>query len=152
MNCLRPPYATRYVRAAPLLASGLLLSLLFACSSGSMPVLRERAAAGPDLVAPADGSDPVAAQCEQLSAQIRSNLQARRQAPTISTSPQIVAAAQAKADQRIDEVRTSMEALDCPDQSGQRTPASPSDRSEQDRPLAPLPPAPGTSTPSGDLP
>ncbi|MGH8231310.1 MAG: hypothetical protein ACRESY_05765 [Steroidobacteraceae bacterium] len=149
---MRPPYATRYVRAAPLLASGLLLPLLCACSNGSMPVLRERAAAGPDLVAPADGSDPIAAQCEQLSAQIRSNLQARRQAPTTSTSPQIVAAEQAKADHRIDDVRTRMDALDCPDHGEQGAQPSPGDHSPQDRPLAPLPPAPGSPTPSGNLP
>ncbi|MGH8232449.1 MAG: hypothetical protein ACRESY_11560 [Steroidobacteraceae bacterium] len=134
----------------PLLASSVML--LFACSNSSMPVLRERAAAGPDLVAPANGGDPVAAQCDQLNAQIRSNLQARRQAPTISTSPQIVAAAQAKADQRIDDVRTSMAALDCPDSSEQHAQPTKSDAADQGRPLAPLPPAPGTPVPSGNLP
>jgi hypothetical protein len=149
MICLRPAHVSCDVRAAPLLASSLLL--LFACSNASMPVLREQAAAGPELVAPADDGDPVAAQCAQLGAQIRSNLQARRQAPTLSTSPQIVAAAQAKADQRIDDVRTSMAALDCPDSREQHAQPTPSDRAG-DRPLAPLPPAPGSATPSGNLP
>ncbi|HEY3731221.1 MAG TPA: hypothetical protein VGL28_08200 [Steroidobacteraceae bacterium] len=151
MTFVRPPFATCDPRAVPLLASSVLL-LLFACSDGSMPMLRERAAAGPDLVAPANGSDPVAAQCDQLNAQIRSNLQSRRQAPTTSTSPQIVAAAQAKADQRIDDVRTSMAALDCPDSSEQHAQPTKSDSAEQGRPLAPLPPAPGTPIPSGNLP
>src|ERR1700692_1239857 len=77
-----------------------LLLTLVACSEGSMPVLRSRAPSA--VVAPAAGGDPVAAECEQLRAQIRSNQQAVREAPTISTSPEIVAAAEAKGDKRID--------------------------------------------------
>lgn len=152
MNFLRPQSITGVSSAAPLLASALALSLLYACSNGSMPVLRERAAAGPDLVAPADGSDPVAAQCEQLRAQIRSNLQARRQAPTLSTSPEIVAASEAKADQRIDDVRANMDALDCPDENPPQRKPGASGQPDDLRPLAPLPPAPGSPVPSGNLP
>jgi hypothetical protein len=94
------------------------------CSYMSVPVLRSRAADSPPPIASAtpdaDGPDRTAAECEQLRSEIRANQQAVREAPTISTSPEIVAAAEAKADKRIDDTR-----------------------SQKLRPLAPLPPAPG---------
>ena len=97
-----------------------------------MPVLRGSAASA---IEPAPGiSDPVAAECEQLRAQIRANQQDVREAPTTSTSPEIVAAAEAKADKRIDDTRARLDDLDCP---------SDSDDSARPRRLAPLPPAPG---------
>ena len=128
---------------AALLAAALGAALqltLSACSSMSMPVLRSRATEAPSsIAAPANGADPTAAHCEQLRAEIRSNQQAVREAPTTSTSPQIVAAAQAKADKRIDDTRSQLDDLDCDsdsDSSGAKL-----------RPLAPMPAAPGAATP-----
>jgi hypothetical protein len=128
----RPPYALR-PRVAAALAAALALS---ACSAGSGPVLRSRQGAATSAVA-APGSDPTAAECEQLRAQIRSNQQALREAPTTSTSPQIVAAAQAKADKRMDDTRSELDELDCPGDSAS---------SVKLRPLAPMPPAPGAAS------
>jgi hypothetical protein len=82
--------------------------------------------------------DPSAAECAQLRAEIRSNQQAVREAPTTSTSPQIVAAAEAKADKRIDDKRAQLDELDCPAED---------DGSVKVRPLAPMPPAPGAANP-----
>jgi hypothetical protein len=113
---------------------------LSACSSMSMPVLRSRATDAPSsIAAPANGADPTAAQCEQLRSEIRSNHQAVREAPTTSTSPQIVAAAQAKADKRIDDTRERMEELGCATESDSA--------GAKLRPLAPMPAAPGAATP-----
>jgi hypothetical protein len=116
-----------------------LLLTLVGCSEGSIPVLRSSEGnSPPPIAAPADGTDSTAAQCEQLRSQIRSNQQALREAPTISTSPEIVAAAEAKADKRIDDTRSRLDELDCP---------SDSDSSVTTRPLAPMPPAPGAGNP-----
>jgi hypothetical protein len=115
------------------------LLALAGCSEGSIPVLRGSAGNSPSAIAaPADGTDPTAAECEQLRSQIRSNQEALREAPTISTSPEIVAAAEAKADKRIDDTRSRLDELDCP---------SDSDSSVKLRPLAPMPPAPGGGNP-----
>lgn len=120
------------------LTAAILLTLL-GCSEGSIPVLRgSEGRSPPEVAASADGSNPTAAQCEQLRSQIRSNQQALREAPTISTSPEIVAAAEAKADKRIDDTRSRLDELDCP---------SDTDSSIKDRPLAPMPPAPGAGNP-----
>jgi len=104
-----------------------------------MPVLRSREADTPTTVASSEGgSDSNAAECAQLRAQIRSNQQAVREAPTTSTMPIIVEAAQGRADQHIDEARQRLNELDCPseDQGDGKL-----------RPLAPLPPAPGAPSP-----
>jgi hypothetical protein len=129
--------------AGTMLAAALAAALqltLSTCSSMSMPVLRSRAADAPSsIAAPANGADRTAAQCEQLRSEIRSNQQAVREAPTTTTSPQIVAAAQAKADKRIDDTRERMEELGCAaesDSSGAKL-----------RPLAPMPAAPGAASP-----
>ena len=123
---------------AAALASAMLLTLI-GCSEGSIPVLRgSEGKPAPAIEAPADGRDPTAAECEQLRSQIRSNQQALREAPTISTSPEIVAAAEAKADKRIDDTRSRLDELDCP---------SDSDSSVKLRRLAPMPPAPGAGSP-----
>ena len=120
------------------LASAMLLTLI-GCSEGSIPVLRgSEGKSAPAIDAPAGASDPTAAECEQLRSQIRSNQQALREAPTISTSPEIVAAAEAKADKRIDDTRARLDELDCP---------SDSDSSVKLRRLAPMPPAPGAGSP-----
>jgi hypothetical protein len=127
-------------RYAPGPLSAAVLLTLAGCSSMSMPVLRSRASDAASIsAAPASGADPTAAQCAQLRAEIRSNQQAVREAPTTSTSPQIVAAAEAKADKRIDDTRTRLDELDCPaedDSFGVKV-----------RPLAPMPPAPGGASP-----
>jgi hypothetical protein len=112
---------------------------LAGCSEGSIPMLRSsEGRSPPPLESPTNGGDQTAAECEQLRSQIRTNQQAVREAPTISTSPEIVAAAEAKADKRIDDTRTRLDELDCP---------SDSDSSTKVRPLAPMPPAPGAGNP-----
>jgi hypothetical protein len=113
------------------IGSALVLSL--ACCS-EPPLLRSQADSR--IALPSNTDDPVAAQCQQLRAQIRANQESVREAPTISTSPQIVAAAQGKADQRIQALRDQLEALDCADQS-----QSPGARAP------PLPPAPNAPNP-----
>jgi len=140
-TCRCLPRRGRAARAAQgALLAAAVLSALAGCSAGSMPVLRSRArAASPPIAAPAEGSNPDAAQCEQLRAEIRANQQAVREAPTTSTSPQIVAAAQAKADKRIDDTRSQLEDLDCASESGKAAVKPP--------PQAPIPPAPGAANP-----
>jgi hypothetical protein len=110
-----------------------------------MPVLRSRAADAPatvtssaDSADSADSTNPNAAECEQLRAQIRSNQQAVREAPTTSTSPMIVAAAEGRADKHIDDARQRLDELNCPSDDASATKL---------RPLAPLPPAPGAPNP-----
>jgi hypothetical protein len=96
--------------------------LLVACSDNPPITLRSRADA--NVAAPANSNDPVAAQCEQLRDQIRADQQSGREAVAVSTNPQIVAAAQGKADQRIDELRERMDALDCTDQPQRDIPSN----------------------------
>jgi hypothetical protein len=116
-----------------------MLLTLIGCSEGSIPMLRGSEGSSPPALEPsANGADATAAECEQLRSQIRTNQQAVREAPTISTSPEIVAAAEAKADKRIDDTRARLDELDCP---------SDSDSSAKVRPLAPMPPAPGAGNP-----
>jgi hypothetical protein len=123
---------------AAAIASAMLLTAI-GCSEGSIPMLRgSEGRSPPPLEAPAEGGDATAAECEQLRSQIRTNQQAVREAPTISTSPEIVAAAEARADKRIDDTRARLDELDCP---------SDSDSSAKVRPLAPMPPAPGAGNP-----
>ena len=113
-----------------------LLLLIASCSDGP-PVLRSQVAAS---IAPrSDGDDSVAAQCQQLRDQIRANRESEREAPSFSTSPQIVAAAEGKADQRIDEVQSRMDTLDCTD-------AADKDSNGNGR-VAPLPAAPNAPNP-----
>jgi hypothetical protein len=135
----RVRYASGRVLGAVGVPVALLTLMLMGCSEGSIPVLRgSEGNSPPATAAPADGADSTAAECEQLRAQVRSNQQAVREAPTISTSPEIVAAAEAKADKRIDDTRSRLDELDCP---------SDTDSSVKDRPLAPMPPAPGAGSP-----
>lgn len=72
-------------------------------------------------------------ECERLRAQIRAEQQRERQAPTTSTDENIVNAAQAKADHRLDDLQTQYDAQNC--SSAERPPA----RSR----TPPLPAAPG---------
>lgn len=94
-----------------LLGGALWLSLT--CCSGGL-VLRSQA--DQHITAPSNSSDPAAAQCQQLRDQIRADQESVREAPTISTSPQIVAAAEGRADQRIQDLREQLDSLDCADE------------------------------------
>jgi hypothetical protein len=114
------------------------VTLLAGCSPGSMPILRSRSHDAQAATAGPNSNDSSAAQCEQLRAQIRSNQQAARVAPTTSTSPQIVAAEEAKADKRADDTRQQLDELDCPAEG---------DSAVKLRPQAPMPPAPGAANP-----
>ncbi len=149
MDHLRKDYARKSRRreSGAVAHIGLALALSFGmlalagCSTDSIPVLRSRAADAPTTVATsADGAgaDSNAAECEQLRSQIRSNQQAVREAPTTSTMPIIVAAAEGRADNHIDEARQRMDELDCPSEDASVG---------KMRPLAPLPPAPGAPSP-----
>lgn len=73
-------------------------------------------------------------ECADLLAQIRQNREARREAVATSTEPDIVSAAQGKADKRIDDLQQRYEELDCP-----------AEDAEANRPgrQAPMQPAPG---------
>ena len=124
---------------AAMLSAGVLLALT-GCSYLSVPVLRSRATDAPPPIASVtpNGTDQTAAECAQLRSEVRANQQAVREAPTISTSPEIVAAAEAKADKRIDDTRTQLDELDCPPEP---------DTGDKLRPLAPMPPAPGAASP-----
>jgi hypothetical protein len=93
-------------RRAVLMGAALLLA-----SCSDPPVLRS--SLDSQISAPANSNDPVAAQCQQLRDQIRSNQETQREADTLSTNPQIIAATQAKADQRIERLRDRMDELDC---------------------------------------
>lgn len=60
-------------------------------------------------------------ECERLRAQIRAEQQRERQAPTTSTDENIVNAAQAKADHRLDDLQSQYDAQNC--SSAERPPA-----------------------------
>src|ERR1700676_2294500 len=139
-TCRRRSAPRAAVCAALATERGARLPLARAASSWlSVPVLRSRASEAPaPITASANAADATAAECQRLRAEIRSNQQAVREAPTTSTSPQIVAAAQAQADKRIDDARARLDELNCPSEG---------DSSVKLRPLAPLPPAPGAASP-----
>jgi hypothetical protein len=94
-----------------LLVCGLLLQAVSGCSDLNWPFHRATSSAA---AAPADsGSDT---ECDDIRAQIRDAQEARREAPTTTTNSDIMNAAQAKADKRIDDLRQRSDALDCPDE------------------------------------
>ena len=111
-------------------AAGALSLLASACSDGPI-VLRSQA--DRHIPAPSNPDDPAAAQCQQLRDQIRADREAAREAPTTSTSPEIVAAAQGQADKRVEELLNRMDAMGCNDQSSE---------AGGDRRLPPMQPAP----------
>ena len=106
-----------------------LLLMLAGCSGGLALRSSPPAVSSP----PADGTDPTAAECEQIRSEIRGNQEYQREAPTTSTSSVIVAASEGKADKRIDDLRARADELDCPAE----------DSATKLRPQAPLQPAPG---------
>lgn len=81
--------------------------------------------------------DALAAECAELRTEIRTNQQNRLQAPATSVTPQIVDAAQAKADKNIYDLQQQYDELGCPDQ--------PKDNGRQ--PI--IPAAPGGPLPGG---
>jgi hypothetical protein len=110
------------------------LLALVACDN--FPVLRSRADA--QISAPSADGASTAEQCAHLRDQIRANQESSREAPAMSTSPQIVDAAQGKADQRIQELRDRMDSMNCAEQP----------RSDPNKPrISPLPPAPNAPNP-----
>ncbi len=78
------------------------------------------------------GEDGNSDECADIRAQIRDAQETRRAAPTTTTNPDIVNAAQGKADKRIDDLRRRYDDLDCPENPSARPGREP-----------PLPPAPG---------
>ena len=96
-----------------------------ACSDVSWPWSRhpDTATVGPVAPGSNGGSDKGSdndADCARLQAEIRDNEERRRNATTESTSPEIVAAAEAKAGQQIDTLRARFDALDCPGEADPR--------------------------------
>ena len=71
-------------------------------------------------------------ECADIRGQIRDAQEARREAPTTTTNPDIVNAAQGKADKRIEDLRRRYDDLDCPGDASMRPGRQP-----------PLQPAPG---------
>jgi hypothetical protein len=95
----------------------------------------------PAAGADAPTGDALKAECDQLSSDIRHNRELAREAPALSSTPEIVQASEAKADQRIAELQTRYDQLDCHDEdaaSGLTPPKT-----------APLPPAPGSPPDTG---
>jgi hypothetical protein len=72
-------------------------------------------------------------ECERLREQIRTAQQQGRRAPTTSADQTIVSAAQAKADQRVEDLQSQYDAQNC----------TAADRQPQREKTPPLPPAPG---------
>jgi hypothetical protein len=107
------------------------LCFVTACSDGPV-VLRSQA--DRHISAPSNPDDPAAAQCQRLRDQVHADRESVREAPTTSTSPEIVAAAQGQADKRIDDLQERMDTLGCNDQQSADAP--------RDTPLPPMQPAP----------
>ena len=95
------------------------------CSNVSWPWSRHHDAAAMASPAPGGNDD---AQCAQLRADIKNNEERSRNATTQSTSPEIVAATEAKAGAQIDALRARYDALDCPGEADphyRRAPVTP---------------------------
>jgi hypothetical protein len=111
--------------------AGLSLLALAGCEDFNWPYHR---ASEPIADKPGDtGAGDNATECANIQAEIKNSEETRREAPTTSTNPDIVDAAQGKADKRIDDLRQRYDSLDCPSADAS------SDRSR----LPPLQPAPG---------
>lgn len=87
------------------------------CSDVSWPWSRHRDAAALASPGPGGNND---AQCAQLRADIKNNEERSRNATTQSTSPEIVAATEAKAGANIDALRARYDTLDCPGEADPR--------------------------------
>ena len=115
--------------AGALAASALLLALS-GCEDINWPFHRAHRAAAPVRADNAGGDN--AAECADVLAQIKDNEEMRRVAPSTSVNPDIVSAADGKAEKRIDDLRQRYDALNCPAQAPSRPVRQP-----------PLQPAPG---------
>lgn len=115
------------------LGASLALLLLAGCSDLNWPFHHPGAS---DTAAPdkrgAEG-DQSSAECANIRAQIKDNEETRREAPATTTDANIVNAAQAKADKRIDDLRQRADALDCPNDTS----------AGESKGMPPLQPAPG---------
>lgn len=83
-----------------------------------------------------DGAGSIAAECADIRAQIRDSAETRREAPATTTDPNIVDAAQGKADKRIDDLHQRADAMDCPSDAATDSPS-------QSNRMPPVQPAPG---------
>ncbi|HEY6453262.1 MAG TPA: hypothetical protein VIX87_11760 [Steroidobacteraceae bacterium] len=108
-----------------------LLLLACGCSDINWP-FHHHSGTQPAAAPAAGAAGDDAAQCADIRAQIKDSEEDRREAPTTTTNPDIVNAAQGKADKRIEDLRERYESMDCPDE----TPGSPIK-------IPPLQPAPG---------
>lgn len=121
-------------RATRVLGACLLLAGLSGCEGINWPFHHHDEPPPPQV-----GNDLDAdAACQNLLAQIRQSQQDRRVAAATSTDPDIVSAAQGKADQRIEELRRHYDELDCP--------ASDVNATTRPHREPPLQPAPGVSS------
>jgi hypothetical protein len=113
---------------AKICLQALLLPVLLAaagCSDVSWPWTRHHDSASIVPAGPGGNND---AECAQLRADIKNNEESLRNATTESTSPEIVAASEAKAGQQIDALRQRYDGLDCPgdaDPRYRRAPVTP---------------------------
>jgi hypothetical protein len=123
----------RPARYATLCCCALLLSL-GACSDISWPFHRNSAPVTSDAGAGTDKK----AECARIRQDIRRNQESMREAPTTSVSTEIVDAAQAKAEKRIDDLNELYDSMDCPDDDSSDIPAGR---------IPPLQPAPGGAIP-----
>ena len=111
--------------------AGLSLLALAGCEDFNWPYHR---ASEPIADKPGDtGAGDNATECANIQAEIKNSEETRREAPTTSTDPDIVDAAQGKADKRIDDLRQRYDSMDCPNASASSGPNR----------LPPLQPAPG---------
>jgi hypothetical protein len=109
-----------------------------ACEEINWPFHRAQSSSGSapaDAAAGSNGTTSGDSECADLLAQIRDNQESRREAPTTSTNPDIVNAAQGKADKRIDDLQQRYDQLDCP--------SADSDAARRPGRQPPLQPAPG---------
>jgi len=132
IQLLRTP---RHNSATRLLLSLLSLLALAGCSDLNWP-FHHPGAPVTSTAGEHDGGDSVAAQCADIRAQIRDSAETRREAPATTTDPNIVDAAQGKADKRIDDLHQRADAMDCPSDA-------PTDSPSQSNRMPPVQPAPG---------
>jgi hypothetical protein len=114
------------MRLSPAIATALCAALLLSACSLFHHESSERSAAAGTSTTQED-------ECENLRAQIRAQQQRQRQAPTTSTDENIVNAAEAKADHRLEDLQSQYDAQNC----------SSSDRPPARSRTPPLPAAPG---------
>jgi hypothetical protein len=118
-------------RVAGIALPSALLLALGACENLNWPFHHAHSDSSASGTAAEGGTDPD--ECADILTQIRQNREARREAITTSTNPDIVSAAQGKADKRIDDLQRRYEELDCPAANAD------ADRPGREPPLQPAP-------------